>query len=232
MAQQTKKSVRIIVLGVLLIAVAGPVFRGYLTSITMFSQAGIPITEESTSGIGKAFAYPVSIAGGQKMTIKFSASEVNCSSTLKILPKATYDANVAANSSGGSYAGNPFIYTRASHGDTYVYNDASMETSATINQAGYWLIEFSGTAILGNYYGSDYYLVSIPGTYVIVVYGTNTTDASTNEGIRFNLSVESEFPGRTIAFYAELAGWAIIGIFGTIVVVNLFKKVLGGRDEP
>ncbi|MHA1886162.1 MAG: hypothetical protein ACW96S_13995, partial [Promethearchaeota archaeon] len=202
--EKRKMSVALLIIGIGLF-VAAPILGYFLDKVEVVNNS-IGIYEDSSSGLQKAFAVPVTIQKDQKATIGFSVNRANVTATLKIVGKGYYDQQYALNNTPGSLSGLSFIYSQFVWGQSpSTYTGSS--TSRTITNNGYWYIEFGGGT-------SGDYVISIPGAYVIVVYGSNSGPAS-DTFVPFNLLVRIDGPGeilKQIFYYAGAGVLAILAI--------------------
>jgi hypothetical protein len=177
---EKKKLAKIIIIIGIILLIAGPVLGFLVDKLTLVNATPITIQEDSDTDVQNAYAFPVSLAKNQKLTIEFSVYYEDIQATIKILGKGTYDANSNPN----GLTGLSFIYSEFTWGQTPSTSAASA-TSRTITDDGYWYIEFSGTT-------SGDYLVYRPGDYVIIVYGTN---GGSPTAVYFNITIKIDGPG-------------------------------------
>ena len=192
-------------ISVIIIAL-GPIFGITLNKITLFDN-NVLISTDSNSNIQKAFAYPFTISNDQKLSIEFSVNTRNVSATLKIFARPAYDTYNSVNTTDpGSQTGESFTYSEFGYGQ----NPASLTgstTSRSISESGYWYCEFAGDT-------SGDYLVSRPGSYVLVVYGYNS-QAPTWTNVTFNIKLRIDGPGQFLG-----------GLFITIGVSALVATMI------
>lgn len=201
-----KRSKIIVIIGVVLL-IAAPILGFLVDKITLFSLTPVPIQEDSSNGIQKSFAFPTSLAKNQKMVIEFSVYYANVSATLKILGKGTYDSAYATNSSPTGISGLNFVYSEFTYGQSPSSSTVAAN-SRTINEDGFWYVEFAGTT-------SGDYIVSRPGDYVVIVYGTNS--GSSNQ-VLFNINIKVDGPGE---FFQNL--FLAVGIIILVCYVLFFS---------
>ncbi len=217
--KRKKISMIILIVGIAFLILA-PIL-GYTTAkTTLLDRRPTTIDEDSSTGLKKAFASRFSIQSNQKVRIEFSVYYANITATLKIFGKGYYDQQYALNNSPVGMTGLDFVYSQFGWGQnpSASANDAN---SVEIEYNGYWYIEFSGDT-------SGDYLISIPGSYVVVVYGFND-GPSANIDVRFNIIIKIDGPGDFLErlFYYIGAGVILVAIL--FISFGYYKKFKGGR---
>ena len=180
-----KRAKIVLLIGIILI-IAAPILGFFLDKLILYSAAPVtpPIQETSDTDIANAYNFPVSLAKNQKLVVEFSIYYPDVSATLKILGKGAYEAAVATNANPNGITGENFVYSEFTWGQSPSSSTVSTN-SRNINEDGYWYIEFAGTT-------SGDYLVSRPGDYVVVVYGTNSGSST---DVTFNITIKTDGPG-------------------------------------
>ncbi|MFX1521884.1 MAG: hypothetical protein ACFFCC_00115 [Promethearchaeota archaeon] len=201
--------------------IVAPILGYTLEKTNLYNRSPVRIEEDSTTDVNNAFALQFSIKSNQKVRISFSVYYANITATLKIFGKGYFEQQRALNSSPDTdMTGLYFVYSQFVWGQSpsSFTNDA---TSRTITYNGYWYIEFAGST-------NGDYLISIPGTYVVVVYGDNDGPVSILD-VFFNISVDIDGPGETLerVFYYIGAGVILIAIL--FVSFGYYKSFKGGR---
>jgi hypothetical protein len=196
---------------------------GYTTDkITIYNRKPVVIDEDSSIGIEKAFAFHFSLASNQKVRIEFSVFYANISASLKIFGHGYYSQQYALNNSPAGLTGLSFAYSQFVWGQTpSIYTGSDNIRTIGYNEDGYWYIEFAGST-------SGDYLISIPGSYVIVVYGDNNGPSSDTK-VRFNLVVKIDGPGDLLEVLFYYIGAGILGILCLYLAFDYYKKFKGGR---
>ena len=217
--RRKKISMIIFIVGIAFLVLA-PILGYYLDKSTIVERRPATIGEDSSAGLTKAFASGFTLASNQKARIEFSVYFANVTSTIKIFGKGYYDQQYAANNTPGSMTGLDFVYSQFVWGQSpssFTYDD----NSRTITYNGYWYIEFAGGT-------NNDYLISIPGSYVVVVYGNNDGPAA-NTNIRFNIVLKIDGSGELFEriFYYIGAGVILAAIL--FVSFGYYKKFKGGR---
>ena len=213
-----KRGKILVIIGVILL-IAGPVLGLLTDKLTLFSVAPVPIQDDSSSGIQKSFAFPTSLAKNQKLVIEFSVYYANISATLKIIGKGTYDAAYAANSSPTGISGLNFVYSEFTWGQSP--SSSTVATSSrTINEDGFWYIEFAGTT-------SGDYIVSRPGDYVVIVYGTNSGPSTQ---VLFNITIKVDGPGEFLQNLFIAVGIIILVCYALFFSYGYLNELRRGID--
>jgi len=211
----------VLLLGIAFLILA-PILGYTMDKLVKYDKTGITIDEESNNTIQEAFAYPISLSRGQKVTIEFGVYYANVSATLKILGKGFYDQQLGLNNSPSTLNGLYFVYTQFAWGaypSSYTYSDNAR--TFDFSEDGYYYIEFAGGA-------SGDYLISIPGSYVIVVYGENNGPAS-DTMVSFNLRVKIDGPGEFLEELFYYLGTGVIVVVILFLSYRHYKKLKGGR---
>ncbi|MHA1915492.1 MAG: hypothetical protein ACW986_17595 [Promethearchaeota archaeon] len=212
--EKRKISIALLIIGIGLF-VAAPIL-GYTLDKVQVVSSTIRINEDSSSGLQKAYAIPVSIQKDQKITIGFAVNRANVTATLKIVGKGYYDQQHALNNTPGSLSGLNFIYSQFVWGQAPSTFTGS-STSRTITNNGYWYVEFGGST-------SGDFVISIPGSYVIVVYGSNSGPSS-DTIVQFNLLVKVDGPGEFLRDLFYYIGAGVIAIFVFLISYGFYKKL-------
>jgi hypothetical protein len=218
-----KKKIVLILLTIGIIFLIIAPILGYTTDrITVYDGRPTAINEDSSIGLQQAFAFPFSLTSNQKVRIEFSVYYVNISATLKIFGNGYYTQQYGLNNSPSGMTGLNFIYSQFVYGQSpSIYTGSDNERTFGYSEDGYWYIEFGGGT-------SGDYIISIPGSYVIVVYGDNNGPIS-DTTVLFNLLIKTDGPGD---FLEELFYYIGAGIFAVLVLYisyDFYKNFKGGR---
>jgi hypothetical protein len=211
----------VLLIGIAFIILA-PILGYTMDKLVLYDKTRISIDESSNDGLQEAFAYSISLSKNQKVTIEFGVYYANVSATLKILGKGFYDQQYSLNSTPTGLNGLYFVYTQFAWGvypSSYVYSD-NMRTFG-YDEDGYYYIEFAGGA-------SGDYLISIPGSYVIVVYGENNGPTS-DTTVNFNLRVKIDGPGELLEEIFYYIGAGVIVVVILFLSLGYYRKLRGGR---
>jgi hypothetical protein len=214
-----KISLIILIVGIAFLILA-PILGYTLEKSIHLDRRPVTIEEDSSAGLSEAFASRFSLQSNQKVRIDFSVYYANVTATLKIFGKGYYDQQLALNNSPAGMSGLDFVYSQFVWGQSpsSFTNDAS---SRTITYNGYWYIEFAGGT-------NGDYLISIPGAYVVVVYGDNDGPPADTD-VRFNIVIEKDGPGDLLERLFYYIGAAVILVAIFFVSFGYYKKIKGGR---
>jgi hypothetical protein len=108
--QKTKLYPILIVIGLILIFIVGPIFRTFLSQITL-DQGPKQITDESMTGFKERYSKGFSLSYDQTCHIEFSNYYPNVTAYLIILTKNEFDYYNSLNGSSPT-TGEPFILFR------------------------------------------------------------------------------------------------------------------------
>ena len=204
----------ILIIGIGLI-ISGPIL-GYATDkVVIVPKKTEAIQETSDAEIQYAYNKEFSLVKNQKLVIKFSVFFPNITARLKIFNKYYYDA-LAPNTDPTGLTGEDFIYS------TYVIGQSPTTqgaTSVTITEQGERYIEFAGSRT-----GTS--LISLPGQYVVVVYGVNS---GTETDVRFNIGIKKDGPGGILSTIFIIAGIIILLCYALLLSYNYLNKLRRGR---
>lgn len=215
--KRKKISIGILIVGIVFLVLA-PILGYFTAKTTLVSGTPTAINEYSSTGIKQAFAYRFSIQSNQKVRIDFSVYFANITATLKIFGNGYYDQQYALNNSPAGMNGLDFVYSQYAYGQNPT---ASTDDVRTITYDGHYHIEFGG-ATSGNL------IISIPGTYVIVVYGDNDGPAA-DVNVYFNIVIKIDGPGEFLENLFYYIGTGIILAAILFISSGYYKKFKGGR---
>lgn len=215
-----KRAKIVLLIGIILI-IAAPILGFFLDKLILYSAAPVtpPIQETSDTDIANAYNFPVSLAKNQKLVVEFSIYYPDVSATLKILGKGAYEAAVATNANPNGITGENFVYSEFTWGQSPSSSTVSTN-SRNINEDGYWYIEFAGTT-------SGDYLVSRPGDYVVVVYGTNSGSST---DVTFNITIKTDGPGEFLQYLLLAIGIIILVVFALYFSYSYLNKLRRSVD--
>jgi len=205
--ERKKILIIILIIGIACL-ILGPVLGFLMNKITVSDNSVIPvsISEASSSGIQDAHSIPITLDKGQKAIIQFAVYYENITTTLKIFGLGVYNRQYALNSAPTGLTGRNFLYSIFAYGQSPSSSTFSTN-SRSITEDGFYYMEFAGDT-------NGDYLISVPGQYVIVVYGTNSSPTDTD--VLFNIKVEVDGPG---TFLSSL--FITIGILLLVLWVGL-----------
>ncbi len=211
-----KISMIIFIVGVALLITA-PILGYFLDKTVLYEKKPVEIDEYSDVRLEGAFAYRFSLRRDQKITIGFSVYYANVTATLKILGKGYYDQQYDLNDTlPDDLNGQDFVYSQFVWGQS---PSADSDDERSITHDGYWYIEFAGDTSGG-------YLISIPGSYVIVVYGDNDGPLS---DVLFNIVIKKDGPGDLLEEIFYYLGAGVIAALVLFISYSYYKKFKGGR---
>lgn len=199
-----EKKVKIFLLISIILIFLGPILGFALDKLFLYGGSQ-SIPETSNSDIRDAFNFNFALVKNQKLVVEFSASTPNDTVTLKFMRKLDFDEAYATSTASTSITGLRFI----TH--VFVFDSAPIVSdvlSEQISEYGQYYIEFSGDATT-----SGNHLISIPGEYVLFVYGT---DSQAGTHVAFDITIKADGPGEIIELWC-----IIIGII-TLVAIMLF----------
>lgn len=206
------------ILAILVAAVGAPVVYFSLDKIILKDNDGITVTDDSDSEFKYAWAQEFTLLAGQKATIIFSGSYTDITTHLKIFTKAEYDRQVEAGGVPGSVGGLDFVEVYVDYDDTSPdSNEGQTRSVVTNDPVESHFLEFAGSTDGGAFL--DY----IPGTYVVIVYGSN---AGTSETIIFDITVKVDFPGRVISYFMVIGGISLIAVIALIFCFQWIRRMV------
>ncbi|TFG17063.1 MAG: hypothetical protein EU533_08560 [Promethearchaeota archaeon] len=205
-----KKSKLLIIISIILMML-GPIIGASFEKVTLFDQKGFTIHEDSYTNMTLAYDFQLDLQKDQKLIIEFSVHYLNVTAYLKICGKGYYDAEYLAETNTYNLNGEDFVYSEFSYGRSpSVYDVATSTNAVSITEDGYYYIEFAGDT-------TGDFLRSVPGPYVIVVYGYNNGGPSW-EDVTFDLSIKIDGPGQLLGTILLLIG--VIVLVATILFLS------------
>jgi len=206
----------ILIIGIGLI-IAGPII-GYATDkVILVPKKAHEIPETSDDELRDAYAKEFTLTKNQKAVISFSVFTPNITARLKIFNQYYYEAEYDSNSDPTGLSGEDFIYSTFIIGQS---PSTSGATSITITEQGEVYIEFTGAR-------NGINLISLPGRYVVVVYGVNSDPA--NDNVYFNLGLKVDGPGGILSSIFVIAGIIILLCYALLLSYNYLNKLRRGR---
>lgn len=210
-----KKKTAYIILGIGAIClILGPIFGVVLDKMTIYDSKPEIIQEDSVR-ITKAFAFPVTLNRDQKLIIVISDFYPNSSVTIRILAKSTYDRAYSENDTTNSVSGLQFVYSEFGYGTTPAGSTNGANTLTLPASGIFFYIEF-----MGDRTGDS--LISWPGDYYVVVYGSNSGPAS-NLNVLFDIHIKVDGPGEALYNAFILIGVLIILIYLMVALISVLK---------
>ena len=212
-----KKKTAYLIVGIGIIClILGPILGIVLNKTIVFGAKPEVITESSVSGITRAFAQPVTLAKDQKLTVEISEFYQNCSITIKILAKSTYESAYRVNSTPGSISGLDFVYSVFGWGTTPSGGTSGATALSLPGNGLYLYIEFMGTR-------SGDALISWPGDYFVIVYGTNS-GGPTDIKVSFDITIAVDGPGDVLLNLFILVGAFLLILYFVAAVIVILRK--------
>ena len=210
------KKISYVILGIgAIFLILGPILGTGLDKMIIYDSKPEIIQEDSADGMTKAFAYPVTLNKDQKLIIEISDFYPNSTVTIRILAKSVYQRANSLNSTTSGVTGLQFVYSQFGYGINpagSTYGDSSLTLP---NEGIYFYIEFMGDRI-----GDS--LISWPGDYYVVVYGSNSGPAS-NLNVLFDIHIKVDGPGETLYNTFILIGVLIILIYLMVALISVLK---------
>lgn len=205
-----KKSKLFLIISIVLL-VLGPILGVSFDKVTLVDQKAVIISDDSYTNITVAYDFQLEIQKDQKLIIEFSVHYLNVTAYLKICGKGYYDAEYLAETHPHDLNGEDFVYSEFIYGRSpSAYPSVATSTDEVfIEEDGYYYIEFAGATFIG--YSN---LRSIPGPYVIVIYGENNG----GDDVKFDLIIKIDGPGELL----ELI-FILIGIIALVAIILLLS---------
>ena len=211
-----KKKTAYFIIGIgILCLVLGPLL-GILLDKTSISE-GKPqsVQEASTSSIRSAFAQPVTLSKDQKLIVEISEFYENSSVTIRIVAKSSYDQAYSLDNAPGGIPRLEFVYSEFGWGSTPAGSTVGDNSLSLPSDGIYFYIEF-----MGDRTGDS--LISWPGDYYVIVYGSNSGPPSVTS-VYFDITIKVDGPGETLNNIFILIGVLIIVIYVMAVLISVLK---------
>ena len=216
MSRLLKKKTAYIIIGISIAClILGPIMGLLFDKMTIYEMKPELIQEDSSSGLTEAFAHPVTLSKDQKLIIEISEFYPNTSVTIKIIAKSTYNQAYSLNSTPGSIPGLQFVYSEFGWGSS---PSGSTNGDSLLNLPSngiYFYIEFMGDRI-----GDS--LISWPGDYFVIVYGSNSGPASVTD-VYFDITIKVDGPGETLNNLLIVVGALILFAYAALALVSILK---------
>jgi hypothetical protein len=206
---------KMLVIGILCVAVAGPVLSYGLSTWPVVSQSTMTISESSSTNIRDAYSYTFTVTYDEQISAKIDCTYVNNSVIVKIFSKGVYDRECALNTDPDTLTGLTFYRSQAYTGTTPAY--AAVTSFSAPSSGTYAFIDFGGNA------GGNF-----PGTYVLIVYGDNSGPV-TDTNVNFDIQITQEIFGRIWGRFVSTVGWCIIIVCGILSLALYIKKTMEAR---
>ena len=216
MSRLLKKKTAYLIFGISIAClILGPLLGIVLDKMTLYEQKTELIREDSSSGLTKAFAKQATLSKDQKLIVEISEFYSNASVTIKIVAKSTYDRAYSLNSTPGSITGLQFVYSEFGWGQSPA-GSTNGASSLTLPTNGiYFYIEFMGGRV-----GDS--LVSWPGDYYVIVYGSNSGPSSAT-AVPFDITIKLDGPGEALNNFLIFIGIVILLVYILAVLISVLK---------
>lgn len=212
---EKKKLLNIVLIIAIGLLIAGPIIGFATEKVNIDTRTNHEIEELSDDEIQSAYSTnPFRLSLNQKIAIKLSVYTPNTTVHLKILDAFTFAEEYAANSDPTGLSGLNFIYSTFAWGQS-PSTSTTGATSVTINDQGVYYIEFAGAR-------SGINLISIPGSYVVIVYGTNTSPETT---VVFNITIKKDGPGGFLGTLFVTIGIIVLVCYALLLAYNYLNNL-------
>ncbi|MHA2288815.1 MAG: hypothetical protein ACXABG_08510 [Promethearchaeota archaeon] len=216
MSRLLRKKTAYLILGIAVACVIlGPILGLLLDKMTMYEAKPHIIREDSSSGLTKAFAQDVTLTKDQKLIVEISQFYPNASVTIKIIAKSVYDRAYSLNSTPGGITGLQFVYSEFGWGESPAGSTTGTNSLSLPSSGIYFYIEFMGDRV-----GDS--LISWPGDYYVIVYGSNSGPSSVTT-VSFDITIKVDGPGEALSNFLILIGAIIIIIYVMAVLISILK---------
>jgi len=211
-----KKKTAYFIIGISLVClILGPLLGIFLDKMTVYEGKPEVIQEDSTSSIRDAFAYQVTLSKDQKLIIEIAEFYQNSSVTVRIVAKSAYDQAYNLDSAPGGVSRLEFVYSEFGWGSSPAGSTFGANTLTLPSSGVYFYIEFMGDRV-----GDS--LVSWPGDYYVIVYGTNSGPPAITSVV-FDITIKVDGPGEALNNYLILIGILILIVYVMAVLVSVLK---------
>jgi len=216
MSRLLKKKTAYIIIGISIAClILGPILGLLLDKVTIYDKKAEHIYEDSNSGLTKAFAQQVTLSKDQKLIVEISEFYPNTSITVKIIAKSIYDQAYSLNSTPGGISGLWFVYSEFGWGTTPAGSTDDATSLSLPGNGIYFYIEFMGDRV-----GDS--LISWPGDYFVIVYGTNSGPSSVRD-VYFDINIKVDGPGETLNSLLLVVGALILVAYAMLALVSILK---------
>jgi hypothetical protein len=205
-----------LVIGILCVAVAGPVLTQAFSTWPAVPQSTQTVPESSDTDVVNAYTYHHQVISDNLLRIQITVADAYSEVRVRIYTEAIYNAMVTAHSDPDTVTGQYFVVSIPSYGSS---PSANRYTSYTSNSYKSFEIDFGGDATGGT-------VIFVPGTYVVVIYGANS---GTSTDIQFSLQITTDIFGRVWGRFVFTAGWIIIIVCAIVSILLATKKTTEGR---
>ena len=216
MSRLLRKKTAYLIMGIAVAClILGPILGILLDKMTIYEAKPTIIQEDSSSGLTRAFAQEATLSKDQKLIVEISQFYPNASVTIKIIAKSVYDRAYSLNSTPGGISGLQFVYSEFGWGQSPAGSTVGTSSLSLPSSGIYFYIEFMGDRV-----GDS--LVSWPGVYYVIVYGSNSGPSSIT-AVPFDITIKVDGPGETLSTFLILIGVLIIIIYVMAVLISILK---------
>ena len=216
MSRLLKKKTAYIIIGISIAClILGPVMGLILDKVAIYDKKPHLIQEDSSSGLTEAFGHPVTLSKDQKLVVEISEFYPNTSITIKIIAKSLYDQAYSLNSTPSGISGLQFVYSEFGWGSSPSGSTNGDSELHLPSNGIYFYIEF-----MGDRTGDS--LISWPGDYYVIVYGTNSGPASVTD-VYFDISIKVDGPGETWNNLFIVIGALILVAYAALALISILK---------
>jgi len=126
-----------------------------------------------------------------------------------------YDRAISLDSNPGGISGLQFVYSEFGWGSSPAGSTVGVSSLSLPSSGIYFYIEFMGGRV-----GDS--LISWPGDYYVIVYGTNTGPVS-DTNVYFDITIKVDGPGQTLTNLLILVGALILVAYVMLVLISVLK---------
>lgn len=207
-----KFSTGLLIVGIICVAVVTPVLTQGFANWPVVPETEMNITEGSYTNKTLAYTYRHTVVADNSVSVKISVLGADSRVYVRIYTAATFESMVDPSTTAG-------LNMIAAFPTFGVDPTGSAVAEYDSNSGRVGFLEFGGGT-----QGSRVAL--IPGDYVIVVCGTNSSIASLTANVRFKLQITTEVVGRTWTRIINLVGWILVVSCAVLSLLLWFKKTM------
>ena len=211
-----KKKTAYLIIGISIAClILGPLFGILLDKMTVYEKKTEVIQEDSTSSIRDAFYYQVTLSKDQKLIIEIAEFYQNSSVTIRIVAKSAFDHAYNSDDAPGGIPRLEFVYSEFGWGSSPSGSTYGSNTLTLPSDGIYFYIEFMGDRV-----GDS--LVSWPGDYYVIVYGSNFGPPAVTDVI-FDITIKLDGPGEALSNFLIMVGTLILVVYVMAVLISVLK---------
>ncbi|MBN2153121.1 MAG: hypothetical protein JW839_16835 [Candidatus Lokiarchaeota archaeon] len=198
-----------LVIGILCVAVAGPVLNQALSAWPSVPETEMNIPDTSQTNITQAYTFRHTVLSDNQVSLRIQVTGQDSRVYVRIYQAVTFTTLTAPTSTSLQ----SMVYSVPQFPNT---PSGTSTTTFDSNNGRVANIDFGGAT-------SGSTIVYIPGDYVIVVYGDNTTGTG---NVRFKLQITTEVVGRVWGRIVNTVGWILVISCGILSMLFWIKKTL------